>query len=240
MDSKASSTVPEAKKESKRAQDSSELDPTQQSLHGKYFSSQEMCYLAHHVNEAHDFRSLCRMFNTQFGPDRALQSVEKFLERCDEALFIALTEKAQDYKWCKPHPISSILPPTIVLGTADWRTELRAFLVFQTSKDVSLAELDESLSATFPEESRTSMQIKTQLGQINKKPGLFLYLEWFAARYPWHSDYVAGASTSKPPTMKFKTDTRAAARARLSQGKEKPTNYKDKEAALDDQLELTQ
>ncbi|KAF6228036.1 hypothetical protein HO133_007764 [Letharia lupina] len=174
------------------------------------------------------------MFNQHFGTDRTLESIELFIFKCDDRQFFDLTEQAQDYKrWCTPHPMSPIVPPSMVLGTAEWRTELRAFLVFQASNNVTLTDLKESFSATFPEESRTSGQISIQLAHINQQQRLVRQLEWFAATYRWHPSYVAPASA----TAAFEADAKAAARARLGQDKQQAKDYVDNEAALTAQLE---
>lgn len=49
------------------------------------------------------------MFNVKFGTDDTLEPIKKYFRRCDDVLFVALMDKAQDYKWCTPHLMSS--PP---------------------------------------------------------------------------------------------------------------------------------
>lgn len=84
MESKPLSTLADGRKNSMHAQDSSKLDTLEKNLHRKRFSPEEKCYMAHHVNQCHDFQHLCRMFHLQFGTVRNLESIEKFLSKCDE------------------------------------------------------------------------------------------------------------------------------------------------------------
>ena len=197
-------------------------------------SPEEKCFLAHHVNQCYDLKDLCQMFNMKFNTDRNLESITKFLYNCDDNMFFDLTEQAQDYKWCKPHPDTS--PPSMVLGTAEWRTELRAFLVYQASNDVTSTEIQKRISRTFPGESRTSYQIAAQLATINTKQSLVYQLTAFAIRYPWHHEYdpwqggeVGDTADLQPSQSKSKAEkkaeAKAAAKARLKEGKQKSKDF---------------
>ncbi len=174
------------------------------------------------------------MFNMKFNTDRNLELITESLHRCDNNQFFDLTEQAQDYKWCKPHPDTS--PPSMVLGTAEWRTELRAFLAYQASLGVTSAEIRKRFSTIFPGESRTSKEIGAQLANINTKQGLVRQLERFAPRYPWHDEYdpwqdenvgdTAGLQSSQDKSeAEKKADAKAAAKARLKEGKQKSKDF---------------
>ena len=234
MKSETPSTVPGGhnKPMRARAQSDYEPDPSDEDFHGKHFSPEEKCYLAHHVNHSHDFPELCQMFNLKFDADCTIESITCFFWRCDGDEFFDLTEQGQEYKWCIPHPMFAVAPPSMVLGTPECRTELRAFLAFQVSKNVEFAELKESFSAAFPEESRTSGQIRTQLAQIHKKQGLVRQLQLFAESYPWHPLYAAATSASPTSTKASKADAKAAAKARFNQDKQRINEYQSNQAAI--------
>ena len=238
MGSKAPPAVSEEKKKSTRAQDSSELDPLQQSQNKKRLTLEEQCYLAHHVNQCYDFQDVCQLLNLQFNTDRILESITLFLSRCDDSQFFYLTELAQSFKWCTPHATEPIIPPSQVLGTPEWRTELRAFLAFQASNKKTVTALTESLSATFPEESRTFAQIKIQLAMINENPILVRQLTWFAASYPWHPSYIAAVGTSQVTKAASKAHAKGAARARLDAAKKKSARYINSSTATAVQVKL--
>ena len=210
MDPADPSSRPDRKKKSTHAHESSKPESPRQGKRRARFSPEEECYLAHHVNQCHDFQDLCQKFNTKFGTNCTLRSLDKFLSRCNDSKFLDLTEQAQDYRWCTPHSMSPSLPPSMVLGTAEWRTELRAFLIFGASNNMPIADLKERLLATFPDESRTFGQITTQLAQIHQKQGLVRQLEWFAASYPWHPAYKAAPSASKKANTKGLSQTARA------------------------------
>ena len=178
------------------------------------------------------------MINLKFGMDRKLESIQNFLFRCDETKFFEFTEQAQNYKWCKPHPTSAAVPPSMVLGTAEWRTELRAFLIYQASNNMTSAEMERNFDATFPGESRTSEQITNHLNNIKPKKSLFRELGRFAESYPWHPSYIGAASASQAPTKTTEADAKAAARERSKQAKQKAKNYSNSHSALVIQSEL--
>ena len=212
-----------------------------QKNHNPRFSSEEKCYLAHHVNQCHDFDQVRQMFNLKFCTDRTLESMEVFFAKCNEHEFFDLTEQAEAYKWCTPHPLTPILPPSMVLGTAEWRTELRAFLVYQASRKVNVAEMQQNLSDTFPGESRTCEQIGAHLDLIvrtDKTRKLVTQLERFAARYPWHPEYAGGAGGSKATPKADGGAARAAARDRIKRGKQRARDYDNNHVAMAAQLEL--
>ena len=243
MESGAPSAVPEVMEGSTHAQDDLCHLPLQKSQNLR-LSLEEKCYLAHHVNQCYDFDEVRQMFNLKFCTDRNLESVEGFLAKCNEHEFFDLTEQAEAYKWCRPHPLTPILPPSMVLGTAEWRTEVRAFLVYQASKNVNLAEMQQNLSDTFPGESRTSEQISAHLDliiQTNKTQNLVTQLERFAASYPWHPKYAGAASASKATPKTSEADVKAAkaaARDRIKQGKQRAKDYDNNHVAMAAQLEL--
>ncbi len=124
----------------------------------------------------------------------------------------------------------------MVLGTAEWRTELRAFLAYQASNDVTSTEIQKRISRTFPGESRTSHQITAQLATINNKQSLVHQLERFALRYSWHHEYdpwhdedvgdTAGSQSSQNKSKaEKKAEAKAAAKARLKEGKQKSKDF---------------
>lgn len=76
----------------------------------------------------------------------------------------------------------------MVLGTFEWRTELRAFLAFQASNRVTITALNEKIERYLSRKSRTFKQIHyCQLAAINKDPELVRQLTWFAAKLPMAS-----------------------------------------------------
>ena len=180
------------------------------------------------------------MINLKFGTDHTLKSIQKFLiSNCDDFDFFELTEQALAYKWCKTHPRSAVVPPpSMVLGTAEWRTELRAFLAYQASNNMMSAEMERSFNATFPGESRTSEQIANHLSNMNQKEGLVLQLRRFAENYPWHPFYTRAISASQESTKSTKAKAKAAARERSNQAKQKAKDYSNSPGALAVQLEL--
>lgn len=237
MGSKASPIVSDWMK-STRAQGCSKLEDPQQSLHRKHFSLEEKCYLAHHVNQCHDFQDVCQLLNLHFNTDRTLESITLFFSRCDDSQFFELTEQAQAFKWCTPHPTKPIIPPSTVLGTSEWRTELRAFLAFQASNKLTTTALTERLSATFPEESRTFAEVRTHLSVINESPILVRQLKWFAASYPWHPSYIAAVGTSQATKAASKAHAKGAARARLDAAKKRSARYIKSSTATAVQVKL--
>lgn len=238
MGSNAPATGPGRKKKSTRVQNTSRLDPTQLRQRENGFSPEEKCYLAHHVNQCYDFQDLCQRFNLRFDTDCTLEALIPFLSKCDDSQFFDLTEQAQDYRWCKPHSMSPVLPPSMVLGTEEWRTELRAFIVFHTTNNMAIEEIEGRIRVTFPEESRSYIQISTQLAHIQENPTLVRQLERFAARYDWHPSRAATASVSQAPTMASKAEAKVAARARLNHDKHEATEYSNSQAAREAQAEL--
>ncbi|KAL9132686.1 MAG: hypothetical protein Q9175_006140 [Cornicularia normoerica] len=127
MESKTLSTLADGRRNSIRAQDSSKLDTLEKNLHRKRFSPEEKCYMAHHVNQCHDFQHLCRMFYLQFGTVRNLESIEKFLSKCDDKSAYppkSASESTPSYSVVKASG-SATLPkitngtPYIVKGGAD-------------------------------------------------------------------------------------------------------------------------
>ena len=235
MDSTVPSQVSEGKKGVTHSETRSSTNTSYQSQ-TQPFCTEEKCYMAHHVNQCFDFQNLCEMTNLQFCTNRKLDSMKKFFSRCDETEFFDLTEQAQGYKWCKPHPTSAIVPPSMVLGTAEWRTELRAFVVYQASKNMMLSEIERTFNTTFSGESRTSEQIAIHLSNINQNQGLFLQLKRFAQSYPWYPLYNEAVSAS--PMEKTKPRGKAAARERNKQTKQKGKIYGNSQGALAVQLEL--
>ena len=178
------------------------------------------------------------MINLKFGTDHTLKSIQKFLSsHCNEIEFLDLTEQAVNYKWCKSHP-TAVVPPSMVLGTVEWRTELRAFLAYQASNKKTVAEIESNFNATFPGESRTSKQIANHLSSMNQKKGLSLQLRRFAESYPWHPSHLGVVSAPQARTKKTDANVKAAARMRMNQAKQKAKDYSNSSGALVVQLEL--
>lgn len=103
--------------------------------------------------------------------------------------------------WFSERPVTE-MRPTFVLGSADTRVEVRAFLAVNApqSANGSVQQLTAHYNQTFPGEPYTGKQISRRLTEVLRHGDIATELKWFAARYSWYPVGLQAGSVTRPKT----------------------------------------
>ncbi len=183
---------------------------TPQEPQQKGLNLEHKCYAIHKINQCHDFTQLRNELSAFFDLDLDLSKLINFLRKANRnngALFNRLEEMAESESgfsksvWFIERPVTQ-MRPTFVLGSADTRVEVRAFLVVNApqSANGSVQQLTAHYNQTFPGEPYTSAQISIRLSKALSEGNVATQLKQFAARYSWYPVGLQAGSVPRPRT----------------------------------------
>ncbi|KAK4693066.1 hypothetical protein P7C71_g4256, partial [Lecanoromycetidae sp. Uapishka_2] len=163
-----------------------------------HLSGEQKCFVIHKINHCRDFDQLVLELNAYFDLSVTVNTIIKFVNYCNQndkfSFYEELAEHDVGYAkkpWYIERAPMGNYRPTMVLGTAYARVEVRAYLVANVQKAAggSMEKLTDLYNHAFPDEQLATPQIHRRLTAIYQNHDLTFQLQKFATRYTWHPDF---------------------------------------------------